>query len=208
MKRFWSLLASLLFAGTTLAGNTPVIHDVKPPVRSRDLIILGGAVIERFQKDCWKKAFAFADQLEEEAELERIKAEARWYDPLKPFLAHVLWVAKQSNKVSIWVMQRVKGKAELIAWNTWLDKSLRKAEARQQTIDRMISQRANDRMIQLLNESADLRQAREEGHRFWMNNQPSVLTYERLNDQVTEQLNGNAGKRPARSKKPCFHAEP
>ena len=35
-------------------------------------------------------------------------------------------------------------------------------------------------MTQLLNESEDLRQAREEFHRFWMNNQPSTLTYERL----------------------------
>ena len=42
----------------------------------------------------------------------------------------------------------------------------------------------NYRMTQLLNESEDLRQAREEGHRFWMNNQPSVLTYERLNGAI------------------------
>ena len=38
----------------------------------------------------------------------------------------------------------------------------------------------NDRMTRLLNESEDLRQAREQMHRFWMNNQPAVLTYERL----------------------------
>jgi hypothetical protein len=42
----------------------------------------------------------------------------------------------------------------------------------------------NVRMNQLLNESEDLRQAREEFHRFWMNNQPSVLTYERLNGAI------------------------
>jgi hypothetical protein len=42
----------------------------------------------------------------------------------------------------------------------------------------------NYRMTQLLNESEDLRQAREEFHRFWMNNQPSVLTYERLNGAI------------------------
>ena len=42
----------------------------------------------------------------------------------------------------------------------------------------------NYRMSQLLNESEDLRQAREEFHRFWMNNQPSVLTYERLNGAI------------------------
>jgi hypothetical protein len=42
----------------------------------------------------------------------------------------------------------------------------------------------NYRMTQLLNESEDLRQAREEMHRFWMNNQPSVLTYERLNGAI------------------------
>jgi hypothetical protein len=42
----------------------------------------------------------------------------------------------------------------------------------------------NYRMNQLLNESEDLRQAREEWHRFWMNNQPSVLTYERLNGAI------------------------
>lgn len=40
------------------------------------------------------------------------------------------------------------------------------------------------RMAQLLNESEDLRQAREEWHRFWMNNQPSVLTYDRLNGVI------------------------
>jgi hypothetical protein len=42
----------------------------------------------------------------------------------------------------------------------------------------------NVRMQQLLNQSEDLRQAREEWHRFWMNNQPSVLTYERLNGAI------------------------
>ena len=42
----------------------------------------------------------------------------------------------------------------------------------------------NVRMHQLLNQSEDLRQAREEWHRFWMNNQPSVLTYERLNGAI------------------------
>jgi type II secretory pathway component GspD/PulD (secretin) len=35
-------------------------------------------------------------------------------------------------------------------------------------------------MTQLLNESEDLRQAREEFHRFWLNNQPKVLTYEKV----------------------------
>ena len=39
-------------------------------------------------------------------------------------------------------------------------------------------------MTQLLNESEDLRQAREEFHRFWMNNQPSTLTYERLHGAI------------------------
>jgi hypothetical protein len=42
----------------------------------------------------------------------------------------------------------------------------------------------NVRMNQLLNESEDLRQAREEGHRFWMNNQSSTMTYERLNGHI------------------------
>jgi len=40
------------------------------------------------------------------------------------------------------------------------------------------------RTQQLLNQSEDLRQAREEWHRFWMNNQPSVLTYERLHGAI------------------------
>jgi Bacterial type II and III secretion system protein len=39
------------------------------------------------------------------------------------------------------------------------------------------------RMQQLLNESEDLKQAREEFHRFWMNNQPSTLTYERYSER-------------------------
>ena len=42
----------------------------------------------------------------------------------------------------------------------------------------------NDRMNVLLNESEDLRQAGREMQRFWMNNQPSVLTYERLNGAI------------------------
>lgn len=40
------------------------------------------------------------------------------------------------------------------------------------------------RMTQLLNESEDLRQMREEIHRFWMNNQPSTLSYERLSGAI------------------------
>lgn len=36
------------------------------------------------------------------------------------------------------------------------------------------------RIDPLLTESEDLRQSREEFHRFWMNNQPSTQTYERL----------------------------
>ncbi len=39
-------------------------------------------------------------------------------------------------------------------------------------------------LSQLLKESPELRKAREEFHRFWMNNQPSVLTYERLNGAI------------------------
>jgi hypothetical protein len=40
------------------------------------------------------------------------------------------------------------------------------------------------RTKQLLNESEDLRQAREEMHRFWMNNQPSTLSYDRLSGAI------------------------
>ncbi|HKA08314.1 MAG TPA: hypothetical protein VKD71_13725 [Gemmataceae bacterium] len=43
---------------------------------------------------------------------------------------------------------------------------------------------AEYRMSRLLNESEDLAKAREEMHRFWMNNQPSVLTKERLNGAI------------------------
>jgi hypothetical protein len=43
---------------------------------------------------------------------------------------------------------------------------------------------ANFRMVQLLNKSEDLRQARELMHRFWMNNQPAVLTYDRLKGAI------------------------
>ena len=42
----------------------------------------------------------------------------------------------------------------------------------------------NYRLQQLLNESEDLRQAREEKHRFWINNQPSTLTYDRLSGAI------------------------
>ena len=41
----------------------------------------------------------------------------------------------------------------------------------------------NERMSQLLRESEDLRQAREEFHKFWMNNQPSVHTTSGLADR-------------------------
>ena len=43
---------------------------------------------------------------------------------------------------------------------------------------------AHIRMQQLLNESEDLRQARKEWHRFWMNNQPGVLTADRLKGAI------------------------
>ncbi len=42
----------------------------------------------------------------------------------------------------------------------------------------------NVRANQLLNESEDLRQAREEIHRFWMNNQPSTLSYDRVSGAI------------------------
>lgn len=42
----------------------------------------------------------------------------------------------------------------------------------------------NYRMTQLLNESEDLRQMREERHRFWMNNQASTLSYDRLSGHI------------------------
>ena len=42
----------------------------------------------------------------------------------------------------------------------------------------------NERMAQLLNESEDLRQLRMEKQRFWMNNQPSTLSYERLSGAI------------------------
>ena len=42
----------------------------------------------------------------------------------------------------------------------------------------------NERTKQLLNESEDLRQIRQERTRFWMNGQPSTLSYERLSGAV------------------------
>jgi hypothetical protein len=42
----------------------------------------------------------------------------------------------------------------------------------------------NYKMKQLLNESEDMRQANEERHRFWMNNQPSCLSYDRLSGAI------------------------
>lgn len=42
----------------------------------------------------------------------------------------------------------------------------------------------NTRMVQLLNESEDLRQLRAEQHRFWMNDQPSTLSFDRLSGAV------------------------
>lgn len=42
----------------------------------------------------------------------------------------------------------------------------------------------NERMKQLLNESEDLRQIRAEKQRFWLNNQASCLSYDRLNGHI------------------------
>jgi hypothetical protein len=42
----------------------------------------------------------------------------------------------------------------------------------------------NRRMQQLLNESENLRQMNEERIRFWMNGQPSQLSYERLSGSI------------------------
>lgn len=39
-------------------------------------------------------------------------------------------------------------------------------------------------MTRLLNESEDLRKAREEFHRLWMNNQPSVLSADKLKGAI------------------------
>ncbi|WP_020473732.1 hypothetical protein [Zavarzinella formosa] len=85
MKQYGTLIALMLLTGTTLAGNTPVLQvsNVKPSQKSRNgLVIRGGKIVELFKDDRWTKAFAFADQMEEEARLERIKTPAKWYDPL------------------------------------------------------------------------------------------------------------------------------
>lgn len=42
----------------------------------------------------------------------------------------------------------------------------------------------NERTTQLLNQSENLRQAKQEVNRFWMINQASTLSYERLNGYV------------------------
>ena len=42
----------------------------------------------------------------------------------------------------------------------------------------------NVRMKQLLNDSENLRQVREEKSRFWGTNQPSLLSYDRLNGAI------------------------
>ncbi|HEX3148454.1 MAG TPA: hypothetical protein VHR66_10245 [Gemmataceae bacterium] len=53
-----------------------------------------------------------------------------------------------------------------------------------------------DRAQWLLNKAEDLRQAREQVHRFWKNNQPSVLTYDRLNGAIGPQKDEEAPDRP------------
>ncbi len=59
----------------------------------------------------------------------------------------------------------------------------------------------NAQTTPLLNESEDLRKAREEGRRFWMNNQPSVLTYERLNGAIgPAQVEGSGAVKAAMAK--------
>jgi len=44
----------------------------------------------------------------------------------------------------------------------------------------MYSSDPNTRMDQLLNQSEDLRQMEKEWHRFWMVDQPSHMTYDRI----------------------------
>ena len=46
------------------------------------------------------------------------------------------------------------------------------------------SSEPRERMMQLLNESEDLRQINQEKMRWWMNNQPSTLSYDRLNGAI------------------------
>ena len=46
------------------------------------------------------------------------------------------------------------------------------------------SSEPRERMVQLLNESEDLRQIQAEKTRFWMNNQPSTLSYDRLSGAI------------------------
>jgi len=42
----------------------------------------------------------------------------------------------------------------------------------------------NERMQQMLNQSEDLRQVRKEWNRFWMNDQPSHLTPDRVHGGI------------------------
>jgi hypothetical protein len=42
----------------------------------------------------------------------------------------------------------------------------------------------NERMEILLNQSEDIRQMRAEWRRFWMNDQPSHMTYQRVNGGI------------------------
>jgi hypothetical protein len=46
------------------------------------------------------------------------------------------------------------------------------------------SSEPRERMTQLLNESEDLRQINQEKMRWWMNNQPSTLSYDRVNGAI------------------------
>jgi hypothetical protein len=48
----------------------------------------------------------------------------------------------------------------------------------------MYSSDPNERMQQLLNQSEDLRQARKEWYRFWMIDQPSHLTPDRVHGGI------------------------
>jgi len=63
----------------------------------------------------------------------------------------------------------------------------------------------NERMKKLLDESENLRRANEENHRFWKNNKPSQLTYDRLtgsimpvtsDSEATDRSSGRLGPLP------------
>lgn len=118
MRRYATLLAVLLFTGAAVAGNSPSsnVSMVQRRIPKNPNAVWADDHGNPVTDEDWKKAFAFADRLEDEAERNRIKAASRWYDPYAPMFAPVLRRAKQTNMIAVWGIGGLSGGDKSREW--------------------------------------------------------------------------------------------